>query len=310
MWNVWWMGETRWVDGPAIWRAIEDVAGSAGAKHLAVAYVGRGAFDVVPLGAGDVLVADISAARAKDGSVDPDEIRRFVRAGCRVFRSRSLHAKVVVGPRRAVIGSANLSRSSRHQLLEAGVVTTDAAMVREARAFVQRLCHEDQAVDDAYLDALPRRTRPVASPPRSPELPTWRPDLDAQRVTLLFSEDGGFVDRQIADREATARRSRPGRLNVWTSVGYLRSPVKPGDTVVAVHSSIDGEWAYPPGVVHEVWRHPEGTKAITVVALTGHGVPASAVDDVLRRFGLSPTGASKVVRGAAARAVLALFKTS
>ena len=106
---------------------------------VAVPFIGKGAAALLPLKTGSVLVTRMDEVSVRQGLVHPGEVAKLIRRGVSVHCCSNLHAKVYVFGRRAVIGSANVSRSSMG-LVEAGIETTDPAVVRDARAFVLDLC--------------------------------------------------------------------------------------------------------------------------------------------------------------------------
>ncbi len=87
-------------------QVVKGMQGSA-RKHLAVAFVGRGAFKNVLCGSTDVrLVCDLSM-----GATDPDEIELLLRevGHNRIKQFSGLHGKVYLFDEYAIVGSANAS---------------------------------------------------------------------------------------------------------------------------------------------------------------------------------------------------------
>ncbi len=126
----------------APWPAITAaVRATKGRIVVASGFVGVGAIDHLPLRAGDVLVCDLSKKTVRSGATNPSAVLPFLKAGVEVFSSPGLHAKVVVLPKRAFVGSANASNNSAQRLFEAVVETTTAADVQALRGFVNDLCN-------------------------------------------------------------------------------------------------------------------------------------------------------------------------
>jgi len=119
-----------------LWDKISALASTAKHRWVAVAYLGTGASELLPLGVGDVLVVDMSLAAIRSGQTNPYEIEKYIRSKVEVHSRSSLHAKVFVFDGKAIIGSANVSRNSQHKLVETAVITTDKDVVRDARGFV------------------------------------------------------------------------------------------------------------------------------------------------------------------------------
>lgn len=103
----------------------------------AVAYVGAGATQVMPLRRGDVLVCNASDAAIKQGSTSAEVLKKFFDRGVKIFNEPRLHGKVVVFPSRAFVGSANASSRSRDVLYEAVIETTEPGIVASSQRFVE-----------------------------------------------------------------------------------------------------------------------------------------------------------------------------
>jgi phosphatidylserine/phosphatidylglycerophosphate/cardiolipin synthase-like enzyme len=123
--------------GPAPWPRIRELADGSKA-HVAVPYLGKGAAALLPIAPGSVLVTRFTPDAVKSAQIDPREVVKLIDRGVRVFSDNTLHAKVYVFAKRAIIGSANVSRSSA-SLHEACIETTDPVAVLAARTFVKSL---------------------------------------------------------------------------------------------------------------------------------------------------------------------------
>lgn len=145
--------------------------GAATRGLVAVPYIGKGGASLLPLLPGSALVTRLDVASVRQGVVDPAEVVKLIRRGVSVHSCANLHAKVYVFGRRAVIGSANLSKSSMG-MVEAAVETTDPAAVRQAKEFVLAMCVDP--VGEEYARSLvplypgervaPHRRSPGATP--------------------------------------------------------------------------------------------------------------------------------------------------
>ncbi len=122
-----------------LWPSIRRLADEPGRKYVAVPYVSVEAAKRLRLKKGDVLVTRFDDENIKNGRVSPAEILKYLRREVEVHHWDSLHAKVYVSNRRAIVGSANVSASSEERLTEAGVVSTDRKFVATARRFVEGL---------------------------------------------------------------------------------------------------------------------------------------------------------------------------
>lgn len=131
----------------------------------AIAYIGTDATKIMPLRRGDVLVCNASEAAIKQGSTAAVALKTFFDRGVRIFNEPHLHGKLVVFPKRAFIGSANVSSRSRDVLFEAVVETTDSGIVRSSQRFVERHAHEVSRLNCEDID----RIRSIRVKRRAPE---------------------------------------------------------------------------------------------------------------------------------------------
>lgn len=136
------MATATFLSNDSLWREIQDRVARAKEVRAAVAYMGQGGAELLPLRRGHRLVVDMSLAAVRQGVTDPKEVLKLIRRGVRVFSRGTLHAKFLIADRVLIAGSANVSRNSRSILDEAGVLTGDSAAVRRAVEFFDRLCTE------------------------------------------------------------------------------------------------------------------------------------------------------------------------
>src|SRR4051812_11054218 len=127
-----------------IWPQLTKAArGSRRRCAVAVAYFGKGASRLLPLAKGSRLVVDASERSVGSGQTCPADLTKLVKCGVIVYSVPNLHAKVFVLGRTAYIGSANVSKRSSEQLVEAVIRTSEGKTVRAARQFVHENClHE------------------------------------------------------------------------------------------------------------------------------------------------------------------------
>lgn len=118
-------------------RVLTRRSNKAGARvFVAAPYCGSGAAKLLPLRGGSLLVVDMSEGTVAAGATSPLEVLKFIRRGVEVHSNPRLHAKVFVFPRRAVVGSSNLSNRSAKFLNEAAIETGDTRTRRSAKQFV------------------------------------------------------------------------------------------------------------------------------------------------------------------------------
>jgi len=120
-----------------LWPTITRLARNSRHRHVAVAYLGQGASNILPLQSGDSLVVDMSLPTVASGLTDPREVGRYLSKGVDVFTCANLHAKIYLLDNALIIGSANVSRRSRDALVEAGLLSRDRASVIDARGWIK-----------------------------------------------------------------------------------------------------------------------------------------------------------------------------
>lgn len=143
-----------------LWRALRETIKTSGHVGVAIAYFGDAGASLLPLRRDDRLVVDMSPATVKAGSTDPYEIEKLIKRGVQVFSRRNLHAKIVIADNKVLVGSANVSKTSREVLDEAAILTDDPIILRRAEEFLSRVCVEP--VLPRYLD----QCKSIYRPPR------------------------------------------------------------------------------------------------------------------------------------------------
>jgi hypothetical protein len=123
-----------------IWPRLRRLAKTKRRRaFVAVPFLGSGAAKRLPLRDRDILVTKFDAASVRADLVNPSEVVNFIKRGVEVHSVTNLHAKVYVFGRRAVVGSANVSSTSEHHLVEAACEFSDRKMVAMCREFVLAL---------------------------------------------------------------------------------------------------------------------------------------------------------------------------
>lgn len=145
--------QTRLEATPVLWSTLDTLARARGPRLAAIAYVTDGS--ALPLSEGDVLICDASPGAIRSGQTSAKVLHRLVSRGAAVYSYPGLHAKVLVAGATLVVGSANHSSSSR-SLMEAGICTSDPALVSDAIAFVRAL-QKDRVRCDALTPAAVKR---------------------------------------------------------------------------------------------------------------------------------------------------------
>lgn len=125
-----------------LWQEIKNIIHDTKRADVAIAYLGQGGADRLPLKSGSRLVVDISKKTVKAGGTDPREIKKLIERGVEVFTRPNLHAKVVLTKAVMICGSMNVSGRSEKELEEAAIMTSDPVAMDRARDFIDRLCKQ------------------------------------------------------------------------------------------------------------------------------------------------------------------------
>lgn len=286
------------------WPAITEAVRSTTGQVLAVSgYVNKGAFDRLPLKAGDVLVCDISPATVATGASNPSAVIPFLKAGVKVFSKPGLHAKVVVLPKKAFVGSANASDNSATRLFEAVLETTSTADVKALRQFARDLCTSPVSTKSVHAVSAkypkhPKQGSTATDPSKLPE--QW------EQVTVVGLALGEWSTQETTAWEKGDVAARDKAKNAftgytiiefaWTSDGG--SAFDEGQWVIQV---LDGV-PQPPGTV--VHREKFGKREVIWLATPDESGSLPSLDDIKPRPPV--VGELRVIRGKAAQRLLDL----
>lgn len=134
----------EYLDREKLWPTVASLLKRprhCGRNLVAVAYLGEGAARLLPLRQGDVLVCALTLANCRSGTVCPKEIRILKRRGVCVYALRDLHAKVLLLDDRVIVGSANASESSKSDLDEAAISTSNRLILARVHAWFKSRMH-------------------------------------------------------------------------------------------------------------------------------------------------------------------------
>jgi len=132
-----------------LWIFIQEQAKSARIKRAAIAYVTDD--QQVSFGNGDTLIVDASDRAIESGQTSASTLRLAHNKGARLFSITGLHAKVMILDNIAVVGSANVSKSSVNGLIEAAVVSDQPEIISSAEQFIVQLEKQAEEVNDDFL---------------------------------------------------------------------------------------------------------------------------------------------------------------
>jgi hypothetical protein len=232
------------------WKTLRSISRNRNCPlWVAVPFLGEGGGKLLSLKRGDVLVVALTIANSRNGSVCPKEIRRLQSNGVRVYLSPVLHAKVLLCGRKAVVGSANLSRTSFNDLDEAAMLTTDPKVAKQIRAWFQQRTLEE--VSPKWLAVCEKEYRAPkggfgsrGTTPRPAGSTLW---LIALEFSEDYPEDEAAVEQKGA-AEAKRELSDPSTFKVqsirWTARSAFLDKIRKGDRVVQIMLSADSRSHY------------------------------------------------------------------
>ncbi len=132
-----------------LWPTIRALAERPGSRRAAVAYVTSDEY--IKFSQDDILVTDASDHAIASGLTSAKFLQEALGRGSRLYSLAGLHAKVMVLGDTAVIGSANISHSSAHALIEAAWVTTMSTAVGMVVSLVHQLVEQAEEIDAAFI---------------------------------------------------------------------------------------------------------------------------------------------------------------
>lgn len=256
-----------------IWPQLtKAVSGSGQACAVAVAYFGKGASKLLPLAKGSRLVVDASERSVASGQTCPEDLRKLVKRGVRVYSLPNLHAKVFVLGRAAYIGSANVSNRSASQLVEAVIRTTETSAVRAARKFVHDQCLRE--LTPTFLKQLAKLYRPPLIPggKRGKKVAmqiSSRPTLPPLLLAQLGLEKWSDKEQAIHDAGLLVARKRREHPRTFQEDSFIitgKCVYKRGDVLIQVTDEGGGNvLVSPPGNVLHTRTGREGKGKKTAV---------------------------------------------
>ena len=149
---------TYFLSNDSLWSELRDRVKTCSRVKAAVAFLGNGGADLLPLKKGDTLVVNLGLQTVRQGATSPKEIQRLIKRGVKVFTRSNLHAKFFICGKSLLVGSANVSKNSQNLLDEAATITSEGAAIRRATGFFEKLCTEPVRPD--YLKLCLRTYRP------------------------------------------------------------------------------------------------------------------------------------------------------
>lgn len=230
-----------------VWSGAVDLGTKRGRRYAAIAFIGAEAPQLLSdWSRNDVLVCDASKNALKKGSTNPDALAEFIDRGVLVFSVERLHAKVLVGPTAAVVGSMNASANSSVALIEAAVRLEEPGEIAAVRAFVEGLRKIADEVDSTYVELARSFYRPPQGGPSAGRPTSTRAKHRLHIYSVTEQDPPAMVQRAVDAHDLKLpRRGHAGYYMdfVWDQQRWCR----PDEWVVVVTQ--DG-LAYPPA---ECW---------------------------------------------------------
>ena len=87
---------TYFLSNDSLWNEIRERAKASKSVKAAVAFLGNGGADLLPLKKGDTLVVNLGLQTVRQGATSPREVQRLMRRGVMVFTRSNLHAKFFI----------------------------------------------------------------------------------------------------------------------------------------------------------------------------------------------------------------------
>ncbi len=135
-----------------IWNTISDVSANSERRQCAVAYTSD--CSSIHFKSGDLLITDASDESIKGGQTSAKELKGLKNKGVRIYSKPLLHAKLYVFDSCLVIGSCNLSASSKNRLVESAVLLRDEKIISDATRFLSELMAQSELVTDEFIERI------------------------------------------------------------------------------------------------------------------------------------------------------------
>lgn len=259
---------TRFLSNSSLWNELNARVRASRRVRAAVAFLGSGGADLLPLKKGDSLVVNLGLQAVKSGATSPKEIRKLIARGVAVFTRSNLHAKFCICDGALFTGSANVSSNSQNVLDEAAVLTTEKSALLRATDFFDKLCTEP--VRPEYLKLCLQEYRPpLLSLRKKGSKSSGQKRVVEAKLWFISGLRYGDIpaDEQQSAEIAENRAAKKLRKPKGTYVNYSHYAAKPryfsdiriGDWVVACIADSDGQRdVHPPEQVIGQDSYPRG----------------------------------------------------
>ncbi len=207
------------LSGARLWDTISDVSSKSRRRQCAVAYVSN--TSSLHFTSGDLLIVDASNESIQGGQTSARELQRLKSMGVQLYSSPHLHAKLYIFDNCLLVGSCNLSASSKDRLIETAVLLRDSYIIADARDFIAELARKSECITDNFIERIIKIPiqRPLGNEESKPALTAstlWRlkvpPNALSKEMNCYFH---ALIVAQIGDlvpyQEFTLWRSSKGK---------------------------------------------------------------------------------------------------
>ncbi len=248
-----------------IWDQLTHAAKkSKNTALVAVAYFGKGGASMLPLKKGSYLVVDASEPIVKAGLTCPAELLKLYQKGVKIYSCNSLHAKVFVFGNTLFIGSANVSGRSSFTLQEAVLTTKERNAVTQAKGFVQSLCKSELGPERIkQLEKIYRAPRVPGAGKNTNQSKSNGPIFYLCRLKLMDWTEG--YEEPLEEGRREVQRMRKRQRHKVEEFQWSKTLFKKGDTVMQLVKEGTKELASPPGIVLNIKRWRNNTRAIVFI---------------------------------------------
>ncbi len=221
-----------------IWSQISQAATATEISYVAVAYLGKGAFEQLRLAPGSTLVVDASETSVTVGSTNPFEIVRYIEEGVNVYSNSNLHAKLYVFGGETWVGSANVSENSKSNLVECMAFSSEKLVANKAKKFIKSLALSP--ITPNYAKYLTTIYKPSKLNVDMTENKLWMQQLFEYEYT---EEEQEVHDKNVSHLEAELEEGEYFVDSVRYKPSYTFSKKSIiGDTLIR----FQGKWVYAP----------------------------------------------------------------
>jgi len=244
----------------SLWPTITRLARESKHRHVVVAYLGRGASSLLPLKKGDDLIIDMSQGALTTGQTNPDEVEKYVKKGVNVYTCSNLHIKMYIFDNVVIVASANISKHSRSNLIELGLLCKDRNVLTHALGLVKYL--QVEPVTPEYIKLCKKLYKPPQighfKAKKKGVAPThsrlWI--LGVSPVDLCEEEDRlcKIQEKKALRKVKDAKHFEINSIR-WSGRSKVITDIKEGDLVVQIWTDKGETKVYPPSRVVQITKY-------------------------------------------------------